>query len=375
MNVALALLLVASATPEPLLVRVPDQGVQPQAVMEASGTLHLVYLKGPEGASDVYYVRRGFGSAEFSRPLRVNSQPGSAIAVGTIRGAQLALGKSNRVHVAWNGSSEALPKSAKNSMPMLYARLGDAGTAFEPQRNLMQKSFVLDGGGTVAADPAGNVYVAWHGLPVGSPPGEINRKVWVARSSDEGKTFAPETPATDEPTGACGCCGMRGFVDSTGMVHFLYRSAKEQVNRDIYLISSRDRDVHCQLVHPWKVAGCPMSSEAFAEGQGKVVLAWESNNRVFFAEMLPGTAKFSAPIEAPGKGTCRHPAVAVNKNGEILLAWSEGTAWKKGGTLAWQKYDAAGKPVGETGRVAGGIPVWGNAAVAAQPDGRFVIIH
>ena len=80
-------------------------------------------------------------------------------------------------------------------------------------------------------------------------------------------------------------------------------------------------------------------------------------------------------IEAPGKGTCRHPAVAVNKNGEILLAWSEGTAWKKGGTLAWQVYDASGKPSGHTGRVVDGIPVWGNAAVVAQPDGRFLIIH
>jgi DNA-binding beta-propeller fold protein YncE len=43
---------------------------------------------------------------------------------------------------------------------MLYARLDDAGTAFEPQRNLIQVAAGLDGGGSVAADQAGNVYVA-----------------------------------------------------------------------------------------------------------------------------------------------------------------------------------------------------------------------
>ena len=139
-----------------------------------------------------------------SAQVRAPAASRSAIAIGTIRGAQIALGKGNRVHVAWNGSGSATPKSANNSVPMLYSRLNDAGMAFEAQRNLMRKTFVLDGGGTVAADAAGNVYVAWHGLRVGSPPGEINRKVWVASSTDDGATFAEEVPATEERTGACG---------------------------------------------------------------------------------------------------------------------------------------------------------------------------
>ncbi|MEO7649520.1 MAG: hypothetical protein ABIZ80_03565, partial [Bryobacteraceae bacterium] len=99
----------------------------------------------------------------------MNSQPGSAIAVGTIRGAQLALGRNGRVHVARNGSMAAEPKgttnpdSGKPGVPMLYAGLDNGGKAFERQRNLMTLSFGLDGGGSIAAGHAGNVYVAWHG--------------------------------------------------------------------------------------------------------------------------------------------------------------------------------------------------------------------
>ena len=54
----------------------------------------------------------------------------------------------------------------------------------------------------VAADALGNVYVAWHGLGARNrKKAEGNRKVWVSMSHDDGKTFAPEKPAWDEPTG------------------------------------------------------------------------------------------------------------------------------------------------------------------------------
>src|SRR5262249_25301722 len=89
------------------LVRTPNNGLQPQAVVDERGTLHLIYLAGDPSASDVFYVRRDAGKMEFSAPRRVNSQPGSAIATGTIRGAQVSIGKNGRVHVAWNGSNKA----------------------------------------------------------------------------------------------------------------------------------------------------------------------------------------------------------------------------------------------------------------------------
>src|SRR5882724_743391 len=114
------------------LVRVPDGGLQPQTVMDQNGVLHLVYLKGDPQACDVIYARREPLQTNFSRSLRVNNQPGSAVAIGTVRGAQVAMGRNGRLHVAWNGSDHAQPRVADGS-PMLYARLNEAGDAFEPQ--------------------------------------------------------------------------------------------------------------------------------------------------------------------------------------------------------------------------------------------------
>jgi hypothetical protein len=367
-----------SASERVTMVATPHGGIQPQAVVDGQGRLHLLYFKGDPAGGDLFHVRRDAADGHFSEPVRVNSQPGSAIAIGTIRGGQLALGKGGRVHVAWNGSGKATPRAPGGGSPMLYTRSNAEGTAFEPQRNLMRNTSVLDGGGTVAADSTGDVYVAWHALEAGGQPGEDNRRVWVARSTDEGETFAREASAFAEPTGACGCCGMRAFADHNGSVYLLYRSATRKINRDMRLLCSKDKGEGFReaLVDRWQIRDCPMSSESFAEGPDVVVAAWETNGQVYFTRINPTTLEASSPQAAPGEGRGRkHPAVALNARGEMILVWTEGTGWQKGGALAWQVYDKSGKPSGEKGRLDRGIPVWSLPAVVAGPDGSFQVIH
>jgi len=356
------------------LLRLPNNGLQPQAVMDERGVLHLIYFTGEPGGGDIYYVRRDAGRTELTTPLRVNSEPNTAVAAGTIRGAHLAIGKNGRIHIAWNGPH----KPGGHEAPMLYSRLNDAHTAFEPQRNVMQFSGGLDGGGSVAADTAGNVYVVWHGK--GDKEGEEHRRVWVARSTDEGKSFAREATAWNEPTGACGCCGMRAFTDRRGKVHLLYRAATESVNRDMYLLTSDNhgKSFSGVLLDKWKLNACPMSSAALsngADGANGLLAAWETQGQVYFASLDPKKPQSFSPIPATGiAGKRKHPVIAANSRGETMLVWTEGTGWKKGGSLAWQLYDSQGKPIGEKGE-APGIPVWSLAAIVAEKDGNFIIIY
>ena len=119
-----------------------------------------------------------------------------------------------------------------------------------------------------------------------------------------------------------------------------------------------------------------MSSEALVEGPNGVLAAWETTGQVMFALIDGKTLKVASPIGAPGVGRDRkHPALAQNAAGETILVWTEGTGWQRGGTLAWQVYDKAGKPTTERGRIPNGIPVWSLATVTARPGGGFVIIH
>lgn len=364
------------ATAEVRVQRAPAGALQPQALMDARGTLHLVYLKGDPKTCDVFYARREPGKSEFTPPLRVNSQPGSAVAVGTIRGAQFALGKGGRVHVVWNGSGQAEPKPPTQSMPLLYARLNDTGTAFEPQRNLISATQHLDGGGTVAADAEGNVYALWHSAPPDNKAGEVGRAVFLARSRDDGKTFEREREVSPEASGACGCCGMRAFADAQGNVFALFRTASTALDRHMMLLVSRDRGEHFKgdYVHQWRVGQCPMSSEAFTEMGGKVFGAWETAGPVQFAALDASTVKAAPPVSPAMMAKGKHPVVAANKAGETLLVWTEGTGWQRGGAVAWQVFGADGKPAGEPQR-RDGVPTWGLAAAVAEPDGSFTVLY
>jgi hypothetical protein len=278
--------------------------------------------------------------------------------------------------VAWNGSNKAEPKGPGNSNPMLYARLSDTGTAFEPQRNLIQTAYGLDGGGSVAADGSGNVYVTWH-APEPGTKGEGNRRVWVAQSTDEGKSFAAEKPASPAGTGACGCCGMRAFSDQKGNLFLLYRSAAEQVNRDSYLLSSKDQGAKFDSInlHKWNVGICPMSSYALAATETGILAAWETDGQVFYAIIDTTTGKHSAPRPAPGHGKGRkHPVIAGNAKGETILVWTEGMGWNQGGSVAWQVFDKDGNATADKGHAAG-VPTWSLVAVFARPDAAFTIIY
>jgi hypothetical protein len=377
LTTAIALLALRTyAAPDVRTVRVPDSGIQPQAAIDDMGTLHLVYFKGDAAHGDLLYVRSTDDAKTFSRPIRVNSVDGSAIAAGTIRGAHLAIGRNNRPHIAWNGSGK--PETADKLVPMFYTRLDDSGEAFEPQRNVITRRYGLDGGGSVAADRAGNVYVAWH-APEQQGTGEANRRVWVVRSSDDGKTFAPESAAFDAPTGACGCCGMRIFADpASGSLFALYRSATEQVHRDIYLLRSDDHAATFQGadISPMIVGTCIMSSAAFAASKDGPLAAWETQSQIYWSRIAPNGAKVARPIAAPGTGRNRkHPAIAASANGQVLLAWTENTAWNKGGSIAWQTFDEKGRPIAGAGGTAPDLPTWSLPAAFATREGGFVILY
>src|SRR5262245_12142453 len=363
------------------LVRVPHGGIQPEAIVDGAGVLHLLYFSGEPRGGNLFYVRSTDFGATFSSPVRVNSQDGSAIATGTIRGGQLAIGRGGRIHVAWNGSDAATPRGLINpannqpGMPFLYARSNPDATAFEPQRRLTRRTFGVDGGGSIAADTDGRVFAAWHALAVGGAQGEDNRRVWLARSTDDGATFGDEELAWREPTGACGCCGLRLFTSSSNL-YLLYRSATSLTHRDIYVLESRDHgeSFRGSRVQPWEINACPMTSMSLTTAASGVLGAWETVGQVYFGAIDSTAPAIASPVAAPGEpGTRKHPRIAADAHGQKLLVWTEGTAWARGGSLAWQSFDRDSKPSGPRGTAAG-IPVWSFAAAIARPDGGFAIV-
>jgi len=219
--------------------------------------------------------------------------------------------------------------------------------------------------------------VAWH-APVPGLKGEANRTVWVTASRDDGRMFKPEWRLTEDATGACGCCGMRLGFDSVGDLLALYRAANA-TTRDVYLAHlgrGANNRFEATKLHEFATKTCPMSTMAFATaGSGATLAAWETGGQIYFTRWDAGERRFDEPVAAAGKGTNRkHPSLAVNKDGLTLLAWTEGTGWKRGGSVAWQVYDASVKPaVGGPGSIPG-LPAWSLPTAVATADGSFLIV-
>lgn len=396
---ALALAVAATATATAgagdrvRLVRVPGGALQPEVVVDSRGALVLLSFRGDPAGGDLFVATSADGGATFGAARRVNADSSRAIAIGTVRGARLALGRDDSLHVAWMGSSDAQPRAPKGATPLLYARAA-RDAAFEPARNAITKAVGLDGGFDVAADGAGRVALVWHAPERTNDPNadETARRVWLAASDDDGKTLAAEH-AIDAPRhGACACCGMRALFSRPAdaqdeRLWVLYRCARETKHRDMHALALAADDLAGARAAPrslelaeWPATSCMMSSAALAaDRRGAMVAAWETRGQVFFEALDEGGAArpaAGAAKAAPGAGDSRHhPRVAVNAAGEHLLCWTEGTGWERGGALAWQLYGADGKLVeGGAGRV-DGVPAWSFGEPVALRDGSFVLLY
>ena len=117
-----------------------------------------------------------------------------------------------------------------------------------------------------------------------------------------------------------------------------------------------------------------MSSVSLVEGPNGVLAAWETDGQIYFGKVDSGGV--TEVRAAGGEGRDRkHPALAVNFKGEILLAWTEGTGWQRGGSLAWQVYSVNGTRASKSGGIPDGIPRWGLPTATARKDGSFLIVY
>ncbi len=345
------------------LLRLPEGGRLPQAVVDDDGTVHVVYFEGEPRAGDLRYVTRAPRASTWSDPQYVNSQRDSVVGIGPIDGGQLALGRDGRLHVVWFklGRTE-----------FLYTRTNDAGTGFEPQFALAGGEGV-EAGPSVAADPAGNVYIFWH---TGEPP-DAERAVFMAASHDDGRTFSLPRPVSPPAEGACDCCGLQALVGTTGPsegeLYVSYRGAGDDVRRSQRLLMSGDhgQSFDDRELDPWEINACPISTTSLANGPDGVTVAWETEGQVYFDEI-----RGAEPPHSPTGDTVarrKNPAVAVNDRSETLLVWGDGAGWQSGGTFHWQLFGGGDAAVDRgTGPE---IPEGSLAAVVTEPDGRFLVIY
>jgi len=349
------------------LVHIPAGALQPQAVVDGAGTIHLIYYKGNEYHGDLYYATAPANSpGTFSQEVRVNSVPESACALGTIRGGKIALGRNNHVYVVWNGS----PRTAKNgALPFLFSQSQDGGRTFTAQRNVVQGKEMIDGGGSVTADDQGNVYLFWHAI-AGKGAAETTGRIYMIKSGNDGATFGTARTIDKPGLGTCGCCSMSATAYG-GMIYVLYRSAGAGTARNTNILTSRNGGAtfSSECVQEWQTNCCPGTSFSIASAEGDVVGAWETKGHLYFAKL----GAIPLHVQSAPSGTAqRYPSLTLGQGGSSLLTWTNGAGWQKGGSLHWQAYDKDFRPLGPAGS-SGETPVWSFPTAVALSGNRYAI--
>jgi hypothetical protein len=127
-------------------------------------------------------------------------------------------------------------------------------------------------------------------------------------------------------------------------------------------------------LQPWELPACPMTTFAMAAANDAIVAVWETDQQVYSATLDPDRRTFGAVTAMAGTAKRKHPSVAINAAGDRLIAWAEGTAWARGGSVAWALRNQRGEQT-DSAASAGVVPVWGLVSAIARPNGTFVIFH
>ncbi len=359
----------APEQPTVKIVQAPSGCFVPDVAVDSKGVLHMVYALN----RNAYYMRSADNGARFSRPVQVNSEGTVGFTMGE-RGPKLSIGGDGVIHVVW-----ANIWSPGVSTFAYYARSLDGGKTFDKRK--LVSSMESPDGLTMAADGAGHVLVFWH---VMSPQqNDIPNATWlyVARSDDNGETFkaAEHVKVSNLGTLACSMCQMRARISADGNAYLAFRSAERNI-RDFYVLKGPVAASQFTAVRVnqdnWELKMCPMCGpELTAAPDGRLICAFMTRNRVYWAVSNPGVTEFSLHVATPGNEADEiYPSAIANRKGEVLFVWQVGPMSTTGtATVKWARYSPDGKLTGQQGTI--GTTTSGTKATEfAGSDGNFHIV-
>jgi hypothetical protein len=218
---------------------------------------------------------------------------------------------------------ERFPRSA-----LRFARSEDRGRTWSEPLNVNEgERFGSHNFHALLAGPGGRVWAAW----LSSTEGQSG--VWLRRSTDGGRTWAPA--ANIDPSEACPCCRTGLALGPDGSLYVSWRGVLAGGVRDVVVMRSPDGGESWERpVRPradgWVIAACPHAGPALAiDRQGRVHVAWwtgkEGEAGVYYARSEDGGRVFaSQPIATGLRSAPAHVQLALGAGGQVLVVWDDG---------------------------------------------------
>jgi hypothetical protein len=204
---------------------------------------------------------------------------------------------------------------------------------------------------------------------------ESNREVFMASSTDGGRTFSPnQHVATD----ACPCCKTALAVGPDGRTYISWRQVLPGDFRHIAVASTMDdgKTFSPSVIvsdDRWQIAGCPVSGPALAVGDdGALRVLWYSagsagETGLYWSESRDGGSTF-APRRLFSSGQASGtPVLLRGENNTLIAVWGKGVSGAS--HLMTATLDGDGHVTEQTGAMSSELPS------AAQSIGRLFVAY
>ena len=250
-------------------------------------------------ANTVYFAAsRNFGET-FQHPVVVSDKAGS-LSLGRHRGPRIAITPKAIVISAIAG-----PQGRGRDGDILVWRSTNHGATWsEPSHVNGVPGSAREGLHSMAAGPDGTLYTAWLDLR------SKGTKLYGAASRDDGKTWSNNELLYASPEGnICECCHPTVSIGEKGEPYVMFRNWF-QGNRDMYMISVKDKKATKLGNGSWPLNACPMDGGGLSNEEGKLYAAWRRDANVFWNEL-------GKPEVDLGKG--KDPAIVATPSGPVVI--------------------------------------------------------
>jgi len=238
--------------------------------------------------------------------------------------SKLPLGLRRGPRLAMAGSGHAFITAIDGGDVWLW-RSTDNGRSWAPARKINDTPNAAREGFQSVSAQGRKVIVTWLDLR------STGTKLYGATSDDAGANWSDNRLVYASPDGhICECCHTSSAIGPDGTMYAMFRNWLGG-NRDMYLTSSADNGKTWLPARKlgngeWKLDACPMDGGSLAvDDDGKVLTAWRRDKMIYLS--VPGQPEVEL---GPGK----QPVALGSAKGPVVL-WNEGPALRmKAGTRA-----------------------------------------
>jgi phage terminase large subunit-like protein len=307
---ALGLLLFVQAaragwSPTKRLTWTSGSSYYPAIAIDSNNHIHVVWYDDTPGNAEIYYKNSTNGGTSWSVGKRLTWTSGDS------QGPAVAIDSNNEIHVVWYDETPG-------NTEIYYKRTTGGGTAWSASKRLTW-NFGNSLFPTIGIDGDQSVYVVWHDYIAD------NYEIYYKKSTDGGTTWSPIKRLT-------WTSGHSFFpaigIDSVNGIHVVWHDASPG-NNEIYYKKSTDGGASWSPAKRLTWTSSDSTNPAIAiNTKNYVHVVWQDNlpgqTEIYFRRSTDTGVNWNAAKRLTWTSDhSQNPAMAVDKNGTIHIAWQD----------------------------------------------------